>query len=278
MRRARYTRVDVFTDRAFEGVPVAVFTGVAGLGDGALTALAREVGAAASAFVEPSGRGTHGRLRLFGAHGPLRSCPEAVLGAAHLVGTTVQLDALFLETPVGARTVALAREGARVVSATLEAPAPAVEAHLEPAALLAALGGVRAELPVEVIDGGDRTALVVLAPGQDLAALRPDPAALAGLPAMTVAVAAGAGERWALRCWGEAGQAEHPGSGAAVLALATSLRRHGRLRGGSIEVDLGAGSARPGVAMVTLGAGAVGPAALTGAGLVVGRGELALSP
>ena len=51
MRTFRYALCDVFTDRRFEGNPLAVFTDARGLDDASMQALARELNLSESAFV-----------------------------------------------------------------------------------------------------------------------------------------------------------------------------------------------------------------------------------
>ena len=76
-----YDVVDVFSDRAFAGNPLAVVHGTDGLGAGALQALAREFNLSETAFPTPRGDGTYD-LRIFTPVTELPFAGHPSLGAA----------------------------------------------------------------------------------------------------------------------------------------------------------------------------------------------------
>ncbi len=280
MRTFRYVVVDVFTDRALAGNALAVFTDARGLDAGELQALARELNLSETVFVLPREGSGQARLRIFT---PTRELPFAghpVLGAAFVIGTTVQLDELALETGQGVVPVRLTREAARVTFGWMTQPRPAVVPFDDDAALLAALGVDRAELPIGVYDNGLRHALVPVADRATVAALAPDLAALTRLPLTCVSVFASEGAACKSRSFAPAGGVpEDPATGSAAGPIAVHLLRHGRLApGATIEIEQGAEVGRPSrlYARAEGSTEAVTRVEVGGAAVVVARGEFRL--
>ena len=56
-REYRFAQVDVFTDRVFGGNPLAVVFDAAGLGDGEMQAIAKEMNLSETTFILPPTRG-----------------------------------------------------------------------------------------------------------------------------------------------------------------------------------------------------------------------------
>jgi trans-2,3-dihydro-3-hydroxyanthranilate isomerase len=214
MRSFRYVVVDVFTDRPLAGNALAVFTDARGLADDQMQGLARELNLSETVFVLPKQGQGQVRLRIFT---PARELPFAghpVLGAAFVIGTSVQLDRIVLETAAGPIAVRLEREAARVVFGWMDQPVPRQIPFDDVPALLAALHVDRSELPVTAYDNGIRHVLVALANPAAVAALRPDLGALARLPDVAVSTFAGQGTRWKTRMFAPAfGIAEDPATG-----------------------------------------------------------------
>jgi trans-2,3-dihydro-3-hydroxyanthranilate isomerase len=193
----------------------------------------------------------------------------------------MQLPEIRLETGMGIVPVALEREQDRIVFGWMKQPLPSCEPYAEEAALLAALGVERSELPVELYDNGVRHVYVALGSKEEVAALRPDVSALMDLPAVVgINCFAGEGTRWKTRMFAPAGGvAEDPATGSAAGPLAVHLGRHGRIAfGEQVEISQGAEIARPS----TLYARAHGSAdslervEVGGSAVIVARGEFRL--
>src|SRR3712207_1131410 len=121
MRRLHYHRVDVFTDRAFGGNPLAVFTNGRGLDTETMQAIAKEFNLSETTFVLPPDDPAHDwRVRIFTPQNelPMAGHPTVgtsfVLAREHLVdvrrdGETV----ITLEEGVGPVPVRIEFEGGR---------------------------------------------------------------------------------------------------------------------------------------------------------------------
>lgn len=277
MQTHRYVIVDVFTDRALAGNALAVFTDARGLDDGKMQALARELNLSETVFVLPKQGPGQARIRIFTPAKEIPFAGHPTLGTAFVIGTSVQLDPIVLETAAGPVPVRLEREAARVVFGWMNQPLPHVVPFDDTPALLAALHVERSELPVVAYDNGLRHVFVTLANPAAVAALKPDLAALARLPEFAVSAFAGEGTKWKTRMFAPAfGIVEDPATGSAAGPLAVHLARHGRIAFGStIEIEQGTEIARPS----RLFARAEGSAEhltrveVGGAAVIVARGE-----
>src|SRR5439155_4895689 len=130
--------------------------------------------------------------------------------------------------------------GARIGFGWMEQPVPSIELYGEEAAVLVALGVERSELPVELYDNGVPHVFVCLGSRDEVAALRPDLAALAELPGVVgFNCFAGEGGEWKTRMFGPAsGIPEDPATGSGAGPLAVHLARHGRIAfGDEIEIE-----------------------------------------
>lgn len=281
MRNLRYIVCDVFTDRPLAGNQLAVFTDARGVDDGTMQALAREMAFSETVFVLPAAAGGHARLRIFT---PAREIPFAghpTLGSAFVIGTTVQLDVVQIETGAGTVPVRLEREGARVVFGWMLQPLPTWAPHPNADAVLAALGVARATLPVIVYDNGMRHVMVTLDDRAQVASLRPDLARLAAAaPDCGVSAFAGAGRAWKTRMFAPThGVAEDPATGSAAGPLAAHLALHGRIGWGEeIRIEQGAELGRPSVLHAQVGGAAdrIERVEVGGAAVIVARGEFRL--
>jgi trans-2,3-dihydro-3-hydroxyanthranilate isomerase len=277
----RYVVCDVFTERPLEGNPLAVFTDARGIPDGLLQPLARELHLSETAFCYTARQGGHARLRIFTPERELPFAGHPVLGAAFVLAGPLQLPEIVLETGAGPVPVRLERAGPRIVFGRMAQPVPRVAPLAEPAALLRALGVARATLPVEVYDNGPRHVLVALGDEAEVAALRPDMAALAVLvPGGTVSCFAGGGRRWKTRAFAPgAGVPEDPATGSAAGPLACHLARHGRIAfGEEIEIRQGAEIGRPSVLFARADGArdALTRVEVGGSAVTVARGEFQL--
>lgn len=281
VRSLRYTLVDVFTDRPLAGRPLAVFTQAAGLADGVLLALARELGHPTTVFVFPPTAGGHARVRAFSPRGELPLSLSGVLGAAFVIGTTVQLDVLTLETGLGPLQVALSREGARVVSASLFAPLPTASPSPHAAALLSAFGIEAALLPLETIEVAGVSHTWILAPRPEmLPSLSPDVSALGMRLADTYGAVVQDGGVFRARVFSSSpGTFEAIAGAEAAASLVSYLVRHGVVASGTtIELTSGAMIHRPTTIFATAwrDGDALTRVEVGGAAVIIGRAELKL--
>ncbi|MBI3636920.1 MAG: PhzF family phenazine biosynthesis protein [Candidatus Rokubacteria bacterium] len=82
-REYRFIQVDVFTDRIFGGNPLAVFLDGAGLGDGEMQAIAREMNLSETTFLLPPTRSACvARVRIFTPASELAFAGHPTLGTA----------------------------------------------------------------------------------------------------------------------------------------------------------------------------------------------------
>jgi trans-2,3-dihydro-3-hydroxyanthranilate isomerase len=277
----RYVLCDVFTDTPLAGNQLAVFTDAREIPEDRLQALAREVNFSETVFVFPGEGEAHARIRIFtpGVEVPFAGHPT--LGAAFVLGGPLQLEVIRLQTGQGIVPVRLEREGARIVFGRMEQPVPTIEGYGEEAALLAALGVPRSELPVDVYDNGLQHVFVTLGSEEEVAALRPDLARLADVDeVLGVNTIAGAGTRWKTRMFIPSGAiAEDPATGSAAGPLALHLARHGRIGfGEEIQITQGVEIGRPSTlyALVDGSAEQVERVEVGGSAVVVARGEFRL--
>jgi len=242
----RYVVADVFTDRPLTGNQLAVFTDAREIPEDALQAIAREMAFPETVFVYPPEGEGHVRIRIFTPGDELPFAGHPVLGTAFVLGGPLQLGVIVLETKSGPVPVELEREGAKIVFGRMTQPVPPWRLYEHEAELLRALGVAGSELPVELYELGPTHAFVVLGSREEVAALKPDMAALAELRVGANCVA-GSGTRWKTRMFLPGyGIPEDPATGSAAGPLAIHLARHGRIAfGDEIEIEQGVEIQRP---------------------------------
>jgi trans-2,3-dihydro-3-hydroxyanthranilate isomerase len=276
----RYVVVDVFTDRALSGNPLAVFTDARGLDSGTMQALALEIGFSETVFVLPAeGEGT-ARVRIFTPASELPFAGHPILGAAWVLAVPLQRAVVELE--VGQRVVPVTierDESGALVFGRMVQPVPTVEAYAGAEALLAALGVSASLLPVERYDNGPLHTFVVLESREAVAALDPDLVALRRL-GVNPSCVAGEGASWKSRMFAPAlGVPEDPATGSAAGPLACHLCRHGLVEWGTeIEISQGDEIGRPSTLYARAEGGAEGieRVEVGGSAVVVARGEFRL--
>lgn len=270
--------VDVFTDQPLAGNQLAVFTDARGLAAETMEALAREMHFSESVFLLPGGREAEATIRIFTPSRELPFAGHPTLGAAFVIGATVQLDMLRLMTGRGVVPVRLEREGASVRFGWMAQPLPTWAPFAEGERLCRALGVAGSGLPITVYDNGVRHVYVKLPSREAVAALAPDLAALEALGDYGINAFAGEGERWKTRMFAPGhGVAEDPATGSAAGPLAAHLVRHGVVPSGAeIAIEQGAELLRPSTlhARVVGQQDALESVEVGGAAVVVGRGEL----
>ena len=93
LRRFPFTQLDVFTSRALEGNPLAVFPDGRGLSDDEMQAIAKEMNLSETTFILPRDsaaekeRGT--RVRIFTVQEELPFAGHPTIGTAHVLATIV---------------------------------------------------------------------------------------------------------------------------------------------------------------------------------------------
>jgi len=297
----RYEIVDVFTDIAFAGNPLAVVLDADELTDGQLQALAREFNLSETAFPVVStpadlGAGADYRLRIFTPATELPFAGHPSVGAAWVMARLGRVAAGTVRQACGAGVLPLLIEDGpgRV---ELTGGPPYVGSPLDPGPLLAAVGLSPADLdepPARFAGTGLPFAFLTVRP-EALARCEPDLAALQALRPVSydgdvggLSVVAwdgsGAPARVRARVFAAGvGVPEDPATGSAALGLGVHLVASGLLdRDGETSyvvvqgVEMGRPStltcrveARSGVAVRCRVAGDVVP---------VARGEIAIPP
>jgi trans-2,3-dihydro-3-hydroxyanthranilate isomerase len=277
MAQHRYVLVDVFTDTPLAGNPLAVFTDARKLDASTMGRIAAELNLSETSFVLPAEGEGDARVRIFTPRRELPFAGHPLCGTAWVMGRSVVLDSLRLETGAGVIPVSLERSGGMLERVVMTQPRPTFSPARDPAAVFAAL-----RLPppafgesLEVADNGLRTALVPVASHDELRGLEPDLSALARVD--VDCVLAWHFDRDAVHARAflpDLGIAEDPATGSAVGPLAVQLVRRGLLPPGEVRVEQGAEIGRPSVieAEVT----PEGDVRVGGRCVVVGRGFLEL--
>ncbi|HEX7957043.1 MAG TPA: PhzF family phenazine biosynthesis protein [Pyrinomonadaceae bacterium] len=166
MRRLHYHRVDVFTDRAFGGNPLAVCTNGRGLDTETMQAVAKEFNLSETTFVLPPDDPRHDwRVRIFtpGSELPMAGHPTVgtayVLAREHMIRRGERESDIVLEEGVGPVPVRVSFEGGEPSFAEMSQPLPVFGPRLEDAEAAAAMlsleaDDVDARYPVEVVSCG----------------------------------------------------------------------------------------------------------------------------
>ncbi len=295
----RFFTLDVFTDRALAGNPLAVVLDAQGLGDGGMQAIAREFNLSETVFVlPPEDPHQRAKLRIFT---PARELPFAghpTVGTAVLLGL---LDhghhhgnlAFGLEEGVGIVPCAVEIEGEGQGSATFTLPKlPWEEAGApEPERIAAALGigadaiGFDAHRP-SLWSAGNAFIFVPLRDRRTVDALVPNAAEWAALrPGERAAVfaytreTAEAGSAFHARMFAPGlGVGEDPATGSAVAAFAGAVTTFDRPADGEhvLVIEQGYAMGRPSKIrlLLTVADGALAKASIGGRALVVTEGAL----
>lgn len=154
MTRHEYRLVDVFTDRAFGGNPLAVFRDPGGLDAKTMQAIAKELHLSETTFVlKPSSAAADHRLRIFTPDAELPFAGHPTLGTAFVMAEG-QDGAMRLEEGVGVIRVSL-REGFVQMDQPLPAFSGTAISRKEAAdALGLAVEEVRSDIPIQVGSSG----------------------------------------------------------------------------------------------------------------------------
>lgn len=245
----RYVLVDVFADRPLAGNPLAVFPQAAGLDDGTLQLVAREMDHAATSFLFPaSSAGAEFRLRIFARDREIPFAGHPALGAhyVHAIESgrplSEPLTRVVHEGRDGPVEVELVVERGRIGQLRLTQRRPEIGPKLsaeEVADVAEALGLAEEEIqatnqPVRVASTGLPVLIVPVATLSALFAARPRydllRALLEGRDATLVYAftkeTKEARSAAHARAFDAVGSVEVPGAGAAAGALAAYLVHH----------------------------------------------------
>jgi trans-2,3-dihydro-3-hydroxyanthranilate isomerase len=166
MRKLNYHRVDVFTDRAFGGNPLAVFTNGRGLATELMQTIAKEFNLSETTFVMPPDDSKHDwRVRIFT---PMNELPMAghptvgtsfVLALEHLIEPAEPETTITLEEGVGPVPVRVEFREGQPVYAEMTQPLPRFGPRLEDRRAVAEMlsleeSDINTDLPVEVVSCG----------------------------------------------------------------------------------------------------------------------------
>jgi trans-2,3-dihydro-3-hydroxyanthranilate isomerase len=274
-----YEVVDVFTDTAFAGNPLAVVLGADALDTAALQAIANEFNLSETAFPMAADDGADYRLRIFTPEVELPFAGHPSIGAAWVLAQRGRLSPGPVVQSCGAGRLALelAPDGGPI---TLTGGAPTCSAGTSPDPLLRAVGlSSRDVIGVEPrLCGTGLEFSYLLVRSEALARCDPDPAALRSLPGAGVSVFAWDGEIARARVFaGGVGVTEDPATGSAALGLGVYLVVSGLLPdGGRYTVRQGVEMGRPSRldGAVVASAGAAVSVQVTGGVVPIATGQI----
>jgi trans-2,3-dihydro-3-hydroxyanthranilate isomerase len=162
MRHLPYHLVDVFTDRAFGGNPLAVFTDGRGIPEALMQSIAKELNLSETTFVLPPDEAKHDfRVRIFTPKSELPMAGHPTVGTAFVLareGMLKKRDAIFEEgvgpVPV---SIELGANGPGFIE--MRQPLPKFGPRFEDASAIAEMlsldrGAIR-DLPLEIVSCGN---------------------------------------------------------------------------------------------------------------------------
>ena len=167
MRRLHYHLVDVFTDRAFGGNPLAVVTNGRGVSDETMQAVAKEFNLSETTFVLPPDDPRHDwRVRIFTPASELPMAGHPTVGTAfvlareHLIPRAEREVNIIFEEGVGPVPVRVEYDdGGEPSFAEMSQPLPKFGPRLDDRRAVAAMlsleeSDIEADLPVEIVSCG----------------------------------------------------------------------------------------------------------------------------
>lgn len=162
MRHLPYHLVDVFTDRAFGGNPLAVFTHGGGIPDSLMQSIAKELNLSETTFVLPSDEPKHDfRVRIFTPKNELPMAGHPTVGTAFVLareGMLAKPEVVF-EEGVGPVPVSIELRADGPGFIEMQQPLPKFGPRFEnPAAIAEMLSLDRSairDLPLEVVSCGN---------------------------------------------------------------------------------------------------------------------------
>ena len=166
MTRYQYQLVDVFTNRAFGGNPLAVFTDGVGLQPETMQAIAKELNLSESTFVlPPESQENHYRVRIFTPTAELPMAGHPTVGTAFVlarersVGRLGAETTVYFEEGIGRVPVSIRFKDGAPDFIRMTQPLPTFGARLTDAGAAAAMlsldaGAIDTRLPIEVVSCG----------------------------------------------------------------------------------------------------------------------------
>ena len=186
--KRRYVTVDVFTDRAFGGNPLAVVLDAGGLSTAQMQAIATEFNYSETTFVLPPRDAAHdAEVRIFTVNSEIPFAGHPNVGTAFVLATRADgpAERLVFEEKAGLVPVEILRENAMAIGAELTAPQALMrmtrlEVEQAAACLSLSAGDVVVDRhPPQIISVGLPFLVVELASRDALRRARPDAAAFA---------------------------------------------------------------------------------------------------
>jgi trans-2,3-dihydro-3-hydroxyanthranilate isomerase len=184
----RYITVDVFTDRAFGGNPLAVVLDAGGLSTAQMQAIASEFNYAETTFVLPPREPDHdAQVRIFTVSAELPFAGHPNVGTAFVLArqTSKPPARLLVEEKAGLVPLEILNEDGRVVGAELTAPQPfrrltQFSAEQAAACISLAAGDIRSDRhQPQIMSVGLPFLVAEVATREALRRARPEPAAFA---------------------------------------------------------------------------------------------------
>jgi trans-2,3-dihydro-3-hydroxyanthranilate isomerase len=166
MRRLHYHLVDVFTDRAFGGNPLAVVTNGRGVSGETMQAIAKEFNLSETTFVLPPDDSRHDwRVRIFtpGSELPMAGHPTVgttfVLAREHMIPRGERESKIVLEEGVGPVPVRVEFENGEPSFAEMSQPLPTFGPKLDDRQAFAAMlslgeSDIEPDLPCQIVSCG----------------------------------------------------------------------------------------------------------------------------
>jgi trans-2,3-dihydro-3-hydroxyanthranilate isomerase len=163
MRRLHYHLVDVFTDRAFGGNPLAVFIDGAGVPDALMQSIAKELNLSETTFVLPPDDKKHDcRVRIFTPGSELPMAGHPTVGTAFVLareGILKKPNVIF-EEGVGPVPVSIALKNGGPEFIEMQQPLPKFGPRVEDVDAIAEMLSLEprtirdTKLPIEVVSSG----------------------------------------------------------------------------------------------------------------------------
>jgi trans-2,3-dihydro-3-hydroxyanthranilate isomerase len=258
----RYVTVDVFTDRAFGGNPLAVVLDAGGLSTAQMQAIASEFNYAETTFVLPPRDDAHdAQVRIFTVNKEIPFAGHPNVGTAFVLATqaTKPPARLLFEEGAGLVPVEILTKEGGAVGAELTAPQPLkklTQFSAEQAAAVVSLSSadIRTDRhPPQIVSVGLPFLVVELASRDVLRRARPDPATFARtfpcdgsdavyLYTRDIPPAEKTSDLQARMFHpGSSGLSEDPATGSATVAIAALLAELSGDRDGELKLRIGQG-------------------------------------
>jgi trans-2,3-dihydro-3-hydroxyanthranilate isomerase len=257
----RYITVDVFTDRAFGGNPLAVVLDAGGLTTAQMQAIASEFNYSETTFVLPPQDGAHdAQVRIFTVNREIPFAGHPNVGTAFVLATLAAKPParLLFEEKAGLVPVAILQDGGSVVGAELTAPErlsrlSQISAEQAAACLSLTAADIRTyRHPTQIVSVGLPFLMAEVASRDALRRARPDAAAFAhvfpcdGSDAIyfyTRDVPAAEACDLQARMFhpGASGLSEDPATGSATVAAAALLADLANEKDGELKLRIGQG-------------------------------------